>query len=264
MKTLSILITLALASCAHQSIQKVVMSDVIDEKGVSTGMPNFVLQKDLIEKVQGSRAPASIMSDEELAMSLEKKPSLRRLYFRVVYKQWAELKRLTGSQTELKFCPQFHHDRVVIDEAKPTQSPHYVLAPKPRTEELAFYPEWLLTDHTQSPVWLSSDVRVGFEVHTQKIFKELSEVCETGASDSYYRLENMVTYRLKGKEYMKALLKIPSFSTMLLLTTLQSAPQRTLNRQDLDLLEEVNGFQLQNYIVELRNQRQQLVIGALK
>jgi hypothetical protein len=74
----------------------------------------------------------------------------------------------------------------------------------------------------------------------------------------------MVTYRLKGKEYMKALLKIPSFSTMLLLTTLQSAPQRTLNRQDLDLLEEVNGFQLQNYIVELRNQRQQLVIGALK
>jgi hypothetical protein len=259
-----LLTLLLISSCAHQTSPKLILGEVIDEKGVSTGMPNFVLQKDLIEKAQSTRAPASVMSDEELTQSLEKKPSLRRLYFRVVYKQWRELQALTGSARELKYCPQFHHDRVVLDESHSPQPSHYVLAAKPKSEELAFYPEWLLPDQSQIPVWHSSNVSAGFKLHTHKIFQELSEICESGASDSYYRLENMVTYRLKGKEYMKALLKIPSFSTMLLLTTLQSAPQRTLNRQDLDLLEEVNGFQLQNYIVELRNQRQQLVIGALK
>lgn len=259
-----LLLLFVLASCAHQAPRTLALSEVIDEKGVSTGMPNFVLEKELIERAQHSRAPASVMSDEDLAQSLEKKPSLRRLYFRVVYQQWRELQKLSGTTQELKYCPQFHHDRVVLDEARAPQPSHYVLAAKPKSEELAFYPEWLLPDHSREPVWLSSNVSVGFEVHTTKMFQELSEICEAGASDSYYRLENMVTYRLKGKEYMKALLKIPSFSTMLLLSTLQSAPQRTLNRQDLDLLEEVNGFQLQNYIVELRNQRQQLVIGAIK
>ena len=256
--------TLLAFSCAHQAPIVPKLSHVIDEKGVSTGMPNFVLSPELLEKSQSVRAPASVMSDDELAQSLENKVSLRRLYFRVVYQQWKELKALSQHQSELRFCPSFHHDRVVLDESEFMRS-NYLLAPRPQSSELAFYPEWLLVTREQAPVWTqASTPKEGLEVHTEKIHQELMGLCESGSTDAYYRLENMVTYRLKGKEYLKALLKIPAFSSMLLLSSVQSAPHRLLSRQDLDLIKEVNGFQLQNYIVELRNQRQQLVIGALK
>ena len=259
-----LIISLLAFSCAHRAPESVKLAHVIDEKGVSTGMPNFVLSPELMEKSQSARAPASTMSDDELAQSLDRKVSLRRLYFRVVYQQWKELKNLSSHSSELKFCPSFHHDRVVLDESESMRS-NYLLAPKPQSHELAFYPEWLLVTHEQAPVWTQAATpQEGLVVHTEKIHQELLGLCESGSSDAYYRLENMVTYRLKGKEYLKALLKIPAFSSMLLLSSVQSAPQRLLSRQDLDLINEVNGFQLQNYIVELRNQRQQLVIGALK
>ena len=263
MKRFIFLVLLAL-SCAHQVPQVNKLANLIDEKGVSTGMPNYVLHLELIERSQNVRAPASVMSDDELAQSLERKPSLRRLYFRVIYQQWSELKKISNHSSDLKFCPQFHHDRVVLDETNMMRS-HYQLASKPKLSELAYYPEWLLVTREQTPVWTqSSSPQEGIEVHTEKMHQELLSLCETGSTDSYYRLENMVTYRLRGKEYLKALLKIPAFSSMLLLSAVQSAPHRLLNRQDIDLINEVNGFQLQNYIVELRNQRQQLVIGALK
>lgn len=262
-------------SCAHKAVvnEKILPAKVrVDDKGISTGMPNYALSSEVLDVLNRSRAPASIMSDEELALELEKKkPSLRRLYFRTLYQQWQSLSSLSETTAQLKSCPQFHHDKIVMDE-KMGLPVTYIMGPKPSENELPFYPEWALTladERQETVVWYgkNSDLKKAFAHHGEKLHQEIKTLCEEGSSDSYFRLENIVTYKrqdfhFQKNDALKAFLKIPVFSTMLLLKSMQLNHGHIFTSNDLELIDEVNGFQLQNYIVELRKRRQQLVSGA--
>jgi hypothetical protein len=273
--TLSILVV----GCATQkSVSNLPAKWRVDENGVTTGMPNYPLAPEIFARVQKqtpTRAPAS--TDKELAAAIEaddKKPSLRRLYFRSLYQSWREVAQMSDRSTDLRSCPQFHHDKVVLDEKSEPRMP-FSFGAKPSAEHLPFYPEWALqvkTEQGTAPVWQLGQkkmIKRAMASHEFKLRRELKSLCEEGASDSYFRLENMVTYfsnkeGLQTDKGMTALLKIPVFSTMLLVKSVQGSPSVNFSSHDQELLTAVKGFQLQNYIVELKKERLKELTGSTR
>lgn len=239
---------------------------------LSSGMPNYALAQDVFARVKTTtpaRAPAS--SDEALVTELEKKPSLRRLYFRSLYQQWQQVAQLRTPVRELKSCPQYHHDKLTIDE---TQRPPFLVnfGVKPTAELLAYYPEWALPvkrGGVVTTVWSTGEAGLlpkAIAGHETKLRRELRELCESGVSDGYFRLENMATYLKdpsisRTEKGLVALLKIPVFSTMLLVKSVEGSFEAKFTGHELALLEEVQGHQLQQYIVELRRARTRQVMG---
>jgi len=266
-----------IVGCAHKANPKSLPGNwKVDERALSTGMPNYPLSEEVFARAQKvqERAPAS--TDQELADEIEKaehKPSLRRLYVRALYQQWQDVAHAASGEAKLKSCPQYHHDKTVMDEGK-SETNSFVVGAKPAAEHLPYYPEWALNVKTATgarPVWTAGGKKLvsrALKSHAVKLNRELKVLCEEGTSDSYFRLENMVTYiadkpEFQQQEGLRALLKIPVFSTMLLVKSVQGGPQVRFSRHDEELLREVKGFQLQRYIVELKKQRQQLVTGSL-
>jgi len=275
--TLSLSCSFFVVGCAHKiNLTTLPGNWKVDERALSTGMPNYPLSEEVFAHSQKTqdRAPAS--TDQELAEALERgdqKPSLRRLYFRALYQQWQDVAQAGQGEAKLKSCPQYHHDKTVMDEAQPSTN-LFVVGAKPQAEHLPYYPEWALNVKTENgarPAWTAGGkkhVTRALKSHAFKLRRELNTLCEEGTSDSYFRLENMVTYiaskpEFQQQEGLRALLKIPVFSTMLLVKSVQGGPQVRFSHHEEELLQEVKGFQLQRYIVELKKQRQQLVTGSL-
>jgi hypothetical protein len=259
MKTSLFALILAVG-CAHQAKQDPLVGTWrVDEKSVTTGMPNYVLSPELYSAAAHQsraveRAPAS---DEALAQEMEqaeKKPSLRRLYFRALYQQW----RALSARASMGVCPQYHHDKLLVEEQALRHGSMVLTSQRPSVEKLALYPEWSLHGKPQQ----------GIKLHEKQLKRELLTLCEEGVTDSYFRLENMVTYfagagKLERPEGFQALLKIPVFSTMLLVGAIQENQVNPLTTYDRELLDEVRGLQLQHYIVELKKKRSQIKMGAL-
>lgn len=282
--TLFVASSLVLASCAHESkvSSRTDYGHRVTKRGVvSTGMPNYVLAPEIYTAVAGEkpleRTPAS---DADLARELEqadKLPSLRRLYFRALYQQYRELQSAVAKGEELKSCPQFHHDKLIVDESSRAQLPLQLSTARPLQSQLAFYPEWMLpakSTRVAAPIWKRKGDPVqllgrGLKVHAKKIRRELSTLCEDGTSDAYFRLENMVTYfagrpEVQAKMGLESFLKIPAFSTMLLLRSTQSASKHDhFNEHDRALINEVHGGNFERYINELRKRRFQATTSAL-
>lgn len=272
----SLLLSLvALVGCAsrHPSVQPLPTAWHVDKTPIlSSGMPNYALAQDVFARVKTStpaRAPAS--SDEALVTELEKRPSLRRLYFRSLYQQWQQVAQLTSPTRELRTCPQYHHDKITLDESR--RSPFLVnFGVKPTADLLAYYPEWALPvkrGGVVTTVWSTGEAGLlpkAIASHETKLRRELKELCESGVSDGYFRLENMATYLKdpsisRTEKGLVALLKIPVFSTMLLMKSVEGSFEANFTGHELALLEEVQGQQLQQYIVELRRARTRQVTG---
>jgi len=273
MPTLFVFSTLFLVSCAHHTPTNPLQAAwrVEDKGAVTTGMPNFVLSPEVFEvaRVQppDTRAPAS---DAAMAQELEekaKRPSLRRLYFRTLYQQFRELKTVTKSPLQMNSCPQFHHDKLMMDDERSEARPTWAPADRPDMAELAYYPEWLLPERAgkhAKPIWQKGAKGVklmtnALRVHTKKLHRELGRLCDEGSTDAYFRLENMVTYfsghpQMREQKGLPAFLKIPVFSTMFLLKT-ASISSEHFNEHDHNLIDEVQGLHFERYIVELRKRR---------
>ena len=280
---LFLLSSLLLAACAHEKKVNDPLRAawrVEDHGPLTTGMPNFVLSPDAYTAATATKSPErAIASGEDMIKELEssdKKPSLRRLYFRTLYQQFKTFNAAGVNKLTLKSCPSFHNDRLLIDEDSTAPVALSMAPARPEMTELAYYPEWLLpvrkAAHAPS-VWSNKStgpalMKKGLSVHHAKIHRELKTLCETGESDAYFRLENMVTYfggkpELQERNGLRAMLKIPAFSTMLLLKAVQAGPNADFSVHDRRLLEEVHGMQFEQYVRELRKHRFSSTTGAL-
>lgn len=274
--------SLLLVSCAHQSAPKEKLAGWrVEEKGqVTTGMPNYVLSAEAFAAATVEEAKRGLANDEQMAQELEEsdlRPSLRRVYFRVLYQQFRDLKAVSADSAQLTTCPQFHHDKLMIDEAPVVSTTLFgAQLARPTEAELAYYPEWLLPAQAgaqSATIWSRGGdskklMTKALSVHTKKIHKELRVLCEEGSSDAYFRLENMVTYfagrpELQAQKGLAAFLKIPAFSTMLLLRSASQADASPLSAHDQKLIEEVKGAHFERYIGEVRKRRFQHTTGAL-
>jgi hypothetical protein len=155
------------------------------------------------------RAPANFEATEEGGKSP------RRVYFSALYHQYLILGSHLGQTSDLRSCPQFHHDKIETDSFI---TPTFTIPQNSRvgSEGRAFFPELVFTKD------------FSLTDHLQSIKEEVSILCEEGVSDNYYKFDNLITHYASKASFhsrpdsMKSVLKIPVFANYYLLKMLQS------------------------------------------
>ncbi len=201
------------------------------------------------------RGPASAQSSSKVDYGLGNY-SNKRLYFLTLLDQYQSLKNLGSEQVapEINICPSFHtsmtnHKEKVKSKYgyKSNYKKYKVSASVVNMindpQVLALYPEMSLpvTNQNVRPrvIDIVRNKKLGtseieevvskaINVHLSKTYKELSELCETGASNNYYIYENLLTHvRTKGSldkdtQGVDILLRTTLFSNRVLMTSLKS------------------------------------------
>ena len=170
----------------------------------------FPYAADLVEKVQktASRAPASF-EFEELS---EKSP--RRVYFSALYHQYITLGNHLGKKSDVKFCPQFHHDKVETDSGL---VPKVTLISSKNVDQdgREYFPE------------LAFNKQFSLRDYHSVIKEEINVLCEDGVSDNFYKFDNLITHYADKKSFhenpkaMESVLKIPVFANFYLVKMLE-------------------------------------------
>lgn len=172
---------------------------------------HFPYAEDLLQKVQANsaRMPASADLEDELS---EKSP--RRVYFSALYHQYLTLGEYLAKKSEVKFCPQFHHDKVETDSG---------LVPKVKVyqtslvedEGRAYFPE------------MAFNKDFSLRDYHGVIREEIELLCEEGVSDNFYKFDNLITHYSdktsfhKNPKAMASVLKIPVFANFYLVKMLE-------------------------------------------
>lgn len=171
---------------------------------------HFPYASELLEKVQktASRMPASLTEDD----LTPKSP--RRVYFSALYHQYLTLGQHLNKKGDIKFCPQFHHDKVETEAGLVPKVSMYKResvdeAGRNYFPELAFNKEFSLRDY-------------------HKVIKsELLTLCEDGVSDNFFKFDNLITHYSERTAFhqnpraMESVLKIPVFANFYLVKMLE-------------------------------------------
>lgn len=182
---------------------------------------NKVPKLNISPKLMSARSPSSKTKTKgSLALSN------KNLYFLTLYSQYKELKKYSVvDHNEIKVCPHFHS--LVIDQKdlfsatekkytwkfknqtniEPTANPVLALPVLSQEVKPSVY-ELYQKDQRRN---LDSLVKKGLQVHVEKTYKEISELCEYGSSDNYYAFENLIGH-VKGKGKLES--KDKELSTM--------------------------------------------------
>jgi hypothetical protein len=231
-KTLLIFSAAFLASCSH----------FVKETPKTTQFPYI---SDLLQRVQKNtgRGPASL-TEEDLS---EKSP--RRVYFSALYHQYLILGQHLGKKSQVKFCPQFHHDKI---EAEERLVPKVTLYQPQSVEggereyfpELAFNEEFSLRD---------------YHFH---MASEIETLCEEGVSDNFYKFDNLITHYSHKPSFhqdpraMVSVLKIPVFANFYLVKMLEIPGMHHISKDERRFIKLTRTDWFENYVTEasrLRN-----------
>lgn len=166
---------------------------------------------ELVAKIQKTttRAPASLETSD-----MEGK-STRRVYFTALYHQYLTMGQHLNKENDVKFCPQFHHDKVetdatIIPKVSLYHSGEINGSEKKYFPEMVFNRDFSLADY-------HAELKV-----------EIGTLCEEGISDNYFKFDNLVTHYAHNRSFhshpdaMKSVLKIPVFANYYLLKMLQA------------------------------------------
>lgn len=235
MKKLSlILVSVAAVGCASHSLE-------------TSKVVQFPYASELLEKVQNnvSRVPAST---EDLAD--EKSP--RRIYFSALYHQYLTLGNHLGKDSDISFCPQFHHDKLETDAGvKPKvslySSAHIDEEGREYFPELAFSKDFSLRDYHGE---MKSEIEI---------------LCEEGTSDNYYKFDNLVTHYSnkpsfhKDPKAMASVLKIPVFANFYLVKMLEIPGLNIPSNEEKRFIQLTRTHWFENYVSEASRMRNSFI-----
>ncbi len=182
--------------CAHQ---------VEKDKVVQFPFAPELLQKILKEKPL--RLPASKVSS---FLEIKEGKSSRRVYFTTLYYQQRALGQYLERDNSVSVCPQFHHDKL---EADAYPLPKVISKHDEEIDDAGkvYFPELVFN----SPFSLTD--------YHSLLEQEVSELCEYGYSDNFYKFDNLITYYSHKEDFhnkttaMESVLKIPIFANFYLL-----------------------------------------------
>ncbi len=228
------LCSVLLASCAHfGETQNVVVQ--------------FPYAADLVKKVQMSsnRSPASM--DDELS---QKSP--RRVYFSALYHQYLTLGKHLSKKTDIKSCPQFHHDKLETDSSllpKVSFTPSMDVDSEGKDffPELAFNKDFSLRDYHKT------------------VKAEIEILCEEGESDNYYKFDNLVTHYSTKKSFhqdpkaMASVLKIPVFANFYLVKMLEIPGLKFTSPEEKRFIKLTQTQWFENYVTEASRMRNNFI-----
>ncbi len=205
MKYSMLAMTLTLISCSHMKQEKVVQ---------------FPYAEELVERVQkvAVRAPAS-----ELSVKEEKSP--RRTYFVTLYHQYLTFSQYLGKESQVNFCPQFHHDKIET-EAISVPKVTFYKNPKVDVQGRAFFPEVVFRG------------KFSLEEYHADLGSELTVLCEEGVSDNFYKFDNLITHYADKASFhnntkaMASILKIPVFANFYLLKMMDTEKKQSFSHPE--------------------------------
>ena len=208
----------------------------------------FPYASELLQKVQSfhSHAPASLMIDDV------EEVSTRRVYFSALYHQYLTLGQHLDKKSDIAFCPQFHHDKIQTDSRlDPSvslyQASHVEQEGKVYFPELAFSEEFSLSDYHQT------------------IHSELTNLCENGASDNFYKFDNLVTHYSHKTSFhmsdkaMTSVLKIPVFANFYLVKMLEAPGVNFVSIEEKRFIKLTRTHWFETYISEARGMRSNFI-----
>jgi hypothetical protein len=221
-------------SCAHfDEAKKVVVQ--------------FPYAADLVQKVQlsSNRAPASVK--DELS---QKSP--RRVYFSALYHQYLTLGKHLSKKTDIKSCPQFHHDKLETDSSllprvSFTPSSDVDSEGKDFFPELAFNEDFSLRDYHKT------------------VKAEIETLCEDGESDNYYKFDNLVTHYSTKQSFhqdtkaMASVLKIPVFANFYLVKMLEIPGLKFTSPEEKRFIKLTQTHWFENYVTEASRMRNNFI-----
>ena len=199
--------------------------------------PQFYIDDFKIKEGSRSIASAAPIDGEVTSARL----SNRQVYFLTMYKQFKTMERIIGKTDEKNSCPSFHN--VVLEHASDLNKhsdiygldkdfshlrddkvsvTKFPIMAIPYSSKQDLFSALVDSEFDSSSLKLKKAFTRLY--HTQK--KEISELCDKGVSPGYYIYENLVSYFKndpsfhKSRRGLKALLKVPVISNMIILDNL--------------------------------------------
>ncbi len=265
----SLTLLLTLASCAGHQFQRPESIEAkmsrFEVKGDNTNVvPELGFTTEGVERIHvrstRGRAPASVESSADESAEDKINTSNKKLYFMSLFSQYEKMRVFTpaGSTPDVNVCPSFHSG--LVEWRQKTKSASHTTSKtipfKYEATKLADpsyvsqYPELglPLSEDVHGPTVATlllsrPDESAKFEgprllsqaihQHASRLYKEISELCETGSSANYYNFENLLTHArthrdLVPSEYaLKVLMKTTVVSNMVLIESVESLTSKT-------------------------------------
>lgn len=169
------------------------------------------------------------------------KLSNRELYFLTYYKQYKTIGKILNIENEMNSCPSFHN--VMLSNKKEIGRINNIYSTdldlqsiKGRLESVTKYPILAMPYSGSTDLFsvlvkndfnqTATHVREALEHYYISQKKEIETLCDQGVSPGYYIFENLVSYFRNDKSFhktkdgLKALLKVPVISNMIILDNL--------------------------------------------
>lgn len=253
---------LVLASCAgpesyQQKMARYTPNNVLPNQvpEISSSEFKFTMPS---KKQSATRMPASAPAAPNASIELkDSNPTNKKLYFLSLYSEYEELKIYSTefNGPNINICPNFHTSLLRHNE-KTTSKDFSRINNKFSYDKMklssdlyvASFPELLLpvskvektprvidiirnkNSTTMSDIAINELVHTALDIHLEKTYSEINQLCESGASDNYYIYENLITY-IKNNKFeagntnMNLLLKTTVFSNLALMTSLEKHVQ---------------------------------------
>jgi hypothetical protein len=202
--------------------------------------PRIPIDQNVIKRLQtAKRHPASVTSVTHAGFA--KHISNKSLYFATLLEQYRTLQQFTNHHSpEIISCPHFHstllnmpnnHQRnrqlVPLTNIATTKTPVEYYLPVSNASDGAKVIDF---PASQRATYLKKAINI----HLQKMHHELTDLCQTGSSDSYYTFANLQQSGTKLKkpspEAVAILLKMPIFTNELLISSLNSHQKHSPSR----------------------------------
>lgn len=228
------LLSVLFASCAHfGESDKVVVQ--------------FPYATDLLQKVQmiSSRAPASL--EDELSQK-----SSRRVYFSALYHQYLTIGKHLNKKTDIKSCPQFHHDKRETDSSL-VPKVTFKASTDVNSEGKDYFPE------------LAFNKDFSLRDYHKMVKAEIEILCEDGDSDNYYKFDNLVTHYSHKKSFhqdpkaMASVLKIPVFANFYLVKMLEIPGMKFTSPEEKRFILLTQTHWFENYVTEASRMRNNFI-----
>lgn len=237
-----LILSVLMASCAShyrspESIQEK-MARYNPKSDQTKMIPEIAISKDLLN----TRLPASETPIKKERSDLSNK----RLYFLTLFQQYNDLKEFSDfNSPTIQYCPNFHtqivdYSFVLNSKTHPNKTSIEYKNSNFLTQKEK-YPELFLTLAKDDKIptvieyfnqnknsSLGILVKKAIDIHVDKTYNELSELCEFGSSDNYYAFENLAGFVNTNKKFsqneknLKSLMKTTLFSNKAIISSLNA------------------------------------------
>lgn len=291
-KLLVLSITLLISSCSTYHPPEAFeakMNRFSARGGQKNTVPKIYTQPLLLK---ASRAPASISPNQKI------KPlnhSNRILYFIGLYGQYKALRNYASASTPIiKSCPHFHSS--FIEEKSKINSSEFITPKGAELEKISnlyvnaksnpgLFPELHLPlkkttvkdtvfaniKNDREIEMIPYQIQTAINIHLEKTFGEIKELCDSGTSSNYFIFENLTRYQKKNKlkkdeATLKAMLKTTLISNMAILTSLEAWSNKKYHRKlkqlNAEITTRLKGAWFTDYLHQIVTKRREITLNG--